>query len=422
MPFNGSGAFSAPGSDFPAVSGTLIESTKFNNVVNDIATGLTTAICKDGQTTVTANIPMAGYKFTGVGAATARTDSASLATIQDGTGVYVATVGGTADAFTLTPSPAITAYTAGQHFVFLAVGTNTTAVTCAVSGLTAKAVQINGTALAGGEIVSGKLYSIRYDGTQFQLETISITPYIATLLNDTTAAAARTTLGVPGLAANNTFTDNNTHSGIETFNKEIILVASTEVATANSLQVAGDTTIYHIAGGGTGKFILKGPGTGSSYDRFKFGENQGAIFCDASGTEPTGGFKNPGTLNCHALYDMGNRVYSSASGSLAEAVISLTANSTNATAHSLGAVPKLFQVRLRCAAASEGYSINDELEFSTKVSGLPTVSSSSGWCDATNFGAVLADELLIRNKTTFADVAVGTASWGNWRLVLRAWK
>lgn len=69
MPFNGSGSFSPPGADFPAVPSTLIESSKFNNIINDIATGLSTAICKDGQTTITANLPMAGFRHTGVGAA-----------------------------------------------------------------------------------------------------------------------------------------------------------------------------------------------------------------------------------------------------------------------------------------------------------------------------------------------------------------
>lgn len=174
MPFNGSGAFTAPGADFPAVANTLIESAKFNNVVNDIATGLTTCITKDGQTTVTANIPLGGNKITGLAAATARTDAASIATIQDATGVYVGTVGGTADVITLTPSPAITAYAAGQFFSFIASGANTTNVTVAISGLAAKAITKDGsTALVAGDIASGALVGIRYDGTQFQLVSVA---------------------------------------------------------------------------------------------------------------------------------------------------------------------------------------------------------------------------------------------------------
>lgn len=119
----------------------------------------------------TADVAAGGFKLTGVGAATARTDAASLATIQDGTGIYSATVGGTADAITLTPSPAITAYAAGQAFYWIASGANTTAVTLAVSGIAgAKAVTKNGsTALVAGDIASGALVGARYDGTRFQL-------------------------------------------------------------------------------------------------------------------------------------------------------------------------------------------------------------------------------------------------------------
>lgn len=172
MSFNGSGVFVVNSAGQPVVSNTLITAAAFNAFTADVATGLSTCITKDGQTTVTANIPFSGFKLTGIGAATARTDAASLASIQDGTGVYVATVGGTADAITLTPSPAITAYAAGQEFWFIASGANTTATTVTISGIGggAKAVTKNGTtALVAGDIASGALTGIRYDGTRFQL-------------------------------------------------------------------------------------------------------------------------------------------------------------------------------------------------------------------------------------------------------------
>lgn len=170
MPYNGSGVFSTYTPGNPVVTGTTISSTWANNTLSDIATGLSTAITKDGQTTVTANIPMAGFKITGLGLGTASTDAASLANIQANTGTYVATVGGTADAITLTPSPAIAAYAAGQSFSFIASGANTTAVTVAISGLTAKSVTKAGsTALVAGDIASGALTTIEYDGTRFQL-------------------------------------------------------------------------------------------------------------------------------------------------------------------------------------------------------------------------------------------------------------
>jgi hypothetical protein len=170
MPRNGSGVYSPPAANYPAVSGTLITAANRNAVDADVATALTGSLAVNGESVVTANIPFSGNKLTGIGAATARTDAASIATIQDGTGVYSGTVGGTADVITITPSPAITAYGAGQLFSFIASGANTTNVTINVNGLGAKAVTKNGTtALVAGDIPSGFLVTIRYDGTRFQL-------------------------------------------------------------------------------------------------------------------------------------------------------------------------------------------------------------------------------------------------------------
>ncbi len=169
MPFNGSGTYSLASGN-PVVTGTTISSTWANTTLSDIATGLTTAMTKDGQSTATANIPLGGFKLTGVGLATARTDAASIANMQNQTGLYVSAVGGSADVITLTPSPAITVYAAGQVFSWIASGANTTNVTVNVSGVGAKALTRNGTtALIAGDILSGSLISAQYDGAQFQL-------------------------------------------------------------------------------------------------------------------------------------------------------------------------------------------------------------------------------------------------------------
>ena len=89
-----------------------------------------------------------------------------------GSAIYLwgATVGGTADVITLTPSPAILLYSAGMRFAFLATGTNTGATTVNISGLGAKSVKtLLGAALAAGDITSGNVYSITYDGTDFRI-------------------------------------------------------------------------------------------------------------------------------------------------------------------------------------------------------------------------------------------------------------
>ncbi len=241
MSYNGSGSFTINSTGQPVVDGTDITATVHNALTADLASGLSNAICKDGQTTVTANIPFGGNKLTGVGAATARTDAASLATIQDGTGVYVATVGGTADVITLTVSPAITSYAAGQVFYWIASGANTTSVTVNVSGLGAKALTKDGsTALVANDILSGALIGGRYDGTRFQLIARPTVSAAATLTNKTLALGSNTISGTTA-QFNTALSDGDfaTLAGTET------LTAKTINLTSNTL--SGTTAQFNTA-------------------------------------------------------------------------------------------------------------------------------------------------------------------------------
>jgi len=79
---------------------------------------------------------------------------------------------------TLAASRTMTAYAQGDLYTFKAGGTNTGATTINVDSLGAKDVQFNGAALTGGEIVSGLMYTVVYDGTQFQLLNSSAIPAI----------------------------------------------------------------------------------------------------------------------------------------------------------------------------------------------------------------------------------------------------
>lgn len=74
MPYS-SGTFQLYTPGNPVVTGTTISSTWANNTLNDIATGLSACLLKDGSQTVTANIPFSGFKITGLGAGTASGNS-----------------------------------------------------------------------------------------------------------------------------------------------------------------------------------------------------------------------------------------------------------------------------------------------------------------------------------------------------------
>ena len=151
---------------------------------------------KDGQTVPTANIPMGGFKLTGLGAGTSATDAAQFGQLQNAPVATLITVAG-ADTITGTLVQTLTAYATGQQFSFVAAGTNTTAVTLNIDGLGAKAVTRTGAvALAAGALVSGQMAIVEYDGTRFQL----INANAFTNLTVSGALTVGTTLAVTGVA------------------------------------------------------------------------------------------------------------------------------------------------------------------------------------------------------------------------------
>lgn len=111
--------------------------------------------------------------------------------------IYSSVVGGTADIITLTPTPALTVYKAGQGIAWISSGANTTNVTVNVSALGAKAITKNGTtALVAGDIPSGALVIAIYDGTEFQIQapaTVTVPNALPWVIAGGTADAITTT-------------------------------------------------------------------------------------------------------------------------------------------------------------------------------------------------------------------------------------
>lgn len=204
MSRNGSGTFSYA-TGYPFTTGTVISSTDMNAVLLDIANNLTSSVAKDGQTTMTGNLPMGGFKLTSVGDATTRTQYPSVGQIQDGGVLYIGSVAGTNTITgSLTPSIGASGYATGQMFWFIPANASTGAVTIAINSLAAKAIQLNGSALVSGELQAGIPALIVYDGTQFQL----VNPQLAagTGLSLSGRTFSIDTSVVPRLSATNTFT------------------------------------------------------------------------------------------------------------------------------------------------------------------------------------------------------------------------
>jgi hypothetical protein len=127
MAFNGTGTFLRIYNWVTdKVNAIPITASRVDGELDGMATGLSNCITKDGQTTITANIPFNSNKITGLGNGTARTDVINVGQVQDNQFQYLGTTGGTADAYTLSPSPTITAYATTQQITAKISATNLT--------------------------------------------------------------------------------------------------------------------------------------------------------------------------------------------------------------------------------------------------------------------------------------------------------
>ena len=127
MAFNGTGTFLRLYNWVTDKTNSVpITASRVDAEMDGMATGLSSCITKDGQTTITANIPFNSFKATGLGVGTARTDAISVGQVQDNQFLYLGTTSGSADAYTLAPSPTITAYATTQQFTVKISATNLT--------------------------------------------------------------------------------------------------------------------------------------------------------------------------------------------------------------------------------------------------------------------------------------------------------
>jgi len=103
------------------------------------------------------------------------------AQISSGT-IVTGTVGGTADAITLTNSPTVPSAQMkyGSKFMITPTGTSTSATpTLNVDGIGAKTIQYRGGSLAAGDILAGVPIVLVYDGTNFQVITTVVSKVLS---------------------------------------------------------------------------------------------------------------------------------------------------------------------------------------------------------------------------------------------------
>jgi microcystin-dependent protein len=175
MSWNGSGSFNRIMSWIAdRTAGIDISSSRMDSDTNDITSnGFGNCLTRDGQGFATNNLPMAGFRHTGVGSGVARTDYAALGQVEDGV-INWAVAGGTADALTVTLSPAVTALIDGQLFFVRAGAANaTTTPTFQANATTAHTITKNGGAVLAPNDIAGAGHEcvLRYNlaNTRFEL-------------------------------------------------------------------------------------------------------------------------------------------------------------------------------------------------------------------------------------------------------------
>ena len=143
---------------------------------------------------------------------------------------------GAADAYVITPIPALAAYASGARFSFIAENACTGATTINVSALGTKAIQLRGSALTGVEIGAAKLVTVEYSAGAFQI--VSGSP---------SAAASATVAGVVELATDAEVTTGSdtaravTPAGLHQKTTSATAIGLVELATDAEVTTGSDT-------------------------------------------------------------------------------------------------------------------------------------------------------------------------------------
>jgi hypothetical protein len=151
-------------------AGTKILATRHDTNDQDMADGINSTLEKSGSNAATGNLDIGSNRITLVADGTAKTDVATVNQIVSNAPAFQATDTGTANAYVIALSPAITAYAAGQEITFKAGAASTTASTLNVNTLGTKAIKKqNDQDITSGDIESGSIVTVVYDGTSFQM-------------------------------------------------------------------------------------------------------------------------------------------------------------------------------------------------------------------------------------------------------------
>ena len=212
---------------------------------DSLAAALSNCVTRDGQSPATANLPMGGFRHTGVANGTTRNSYSAIGQVQDGAILFGGTTGGAADAYTASVSPPITALVAGMRFGVIIHATNTGASQINFNSTGLTDITKNGTtALDAGDLPLNAMVLLGYDGTRFQL--LSIEGPSAARLDTAQTFTATQTFGAPVIFSRGAALDDTDIDG-----SNILTVGSD----GNSFDLGGTQQIDGIATVGVGTVL-----------------------------------------------------------------------------------------------------------------------------------------------------------------------
>lgn len=291
MPFDGSGNFTPSAApNFPAVSGNVIASGYYNNVINDIATGLSNVLTRDGQGKPSANIDWNAKNLTNVATLSAITASFITATFTNALGIAS---GGTALATVPTNGQLLIGNGTGYTLATLTEGANiditegpgTITIACTAAGMTYPAAGIavsTGAAWAGSLTAPAGAIVGTTDTQTLSAKTInSSVVNLSTTVGTSGTAAANSVgyLGIPQVAKTASYTLALTDSACDVYisgttaaqtitipaNASVAFVIGTGITISNdsnqnwSIAITSDT-LFWSPSGGTGTRTLAAGG------------------------------------------------------------------------------------------------------------------------------------------------------------------
>lgn len=283
MSYNGSGTFQINTTGQPVITGTVISSTAFNSLTADLATGLSTAITKDGQTATTARIPFAaGINSTLVTDST-NTTTGSIITaggvgiakaLNVGTSVTIGTTLGVTGVATFSAQPIFSTLTASKPVFtdaskgFVSTGTlapdqggtgvaNNVASTLTISGNFATTLTVAGAYNYTLPAASGTLVNLA--SAQTLTNKTLTAPVISSIVNTGTLTLPTSTDTLVGKATTDTLTNKTLTSPTLT---------TPNIDSAQFATVSGTAPIYPCRAwvnfNGTGTPAIRGSGNVSS--------------------------------------------------------------------------------------------------------------------------------------------------------------